>query len=255
MDLQHVSRAIRRSPLLARLEGVWTVVRPPYERLLRVLYGRRGMPLAVGGGEQIQVDPICRRYVWEEHEEAGLWAALTSEVRRRDRFADIGANIGIYTIAAARRGARVMSFEPNPRVAALLRRNVALNGIGGRVDVREVALAASPGEMHLAIGGTLDMGAHINQSGGVAVRAETLSEPFDVVKIDVEGYEYEVLRGAAPLLADSTLRPRAIFIELHCALHEASGANSHRLGDLLPEYHLTRLAAPYAGRDREHWLA
>src|SRR5581483_151830 len=236
MDLQRVSRAIRRSPPLARLEAVWTVVRPPYERLLRVRYGRRGMPLAVGGGERIRVDPICRRYVWEEHEEAGLWAALTGEIREGDRFADIGANIGIYTIAAARRGARVVSFEPNPRVAGLLRRNVALNGMGDRVDVREVALAASPGETHLAIRGTLDMGANIDQSGGVAVRAETLSEPFDVAKIDVEGYEYEVLRGAAALLADSTRRPRAIFIELHCALLEVRGASSSRLAVLLSGY-------------------
>jgi FkbM family methyltransferase len=248
-------RAIRQSKRLKAADGLWLAVRPWYDLLLRAAYGRRGMPLRVGGREWIRVDPACRSYVWEAQEEEALWNALMTEIRPGDRFADIGANIGVYTIAAARRGALVTSFEPNPAVAALLRRNIAFNKVAARVNVREVALGASVGEVHLAIAGTLGLMTRVDHVGSVVVRAETLSQVFDLVKIDVEGYEFEVLGGAAPLIAHGDSRPRAIFLELHVGLVDEGLADRAALEEALPGYDVVRIAALGSAQDREHWLA
>jgi len=96
------------------------------------------------------------------------------------------------------------------------------------------------------------MASRIDDFGNLVVKAETLSAPFDVGKVDVEGYEYDVLRGGSPLLIDPSRRPRVVFIELHVALLEARGADLHGLERLLPGYSLERLALL---RGREHWLA
>jgi FkbM family methyltransferase len=255
MALPQLFRAIRQSRPLKSADGLWDAIRPGYDSLLRAAYGHRGMPLRAGGRELLRVDPACRSYIWEAQEEETLWTALMTELRPGDRFADVGANIGVYTVAAARRGAFVTSFEPNPRIATLLRRNIALNKVAGRVEVREVALAANAGETHLAVEGTLGMAARVAPSGSLAVRAEILSEAFDVVKIDVEGHELEVLRGASPLLADMIRRPRAVFLELHVALFEEDYLVRAALEKVLAGYDTVRIAALGASDEREHWLA
>ena len=254
MALPQLVRALRQAPLLRRADRLWGVTRPWYDSLLRALYGRRGMPLRVGEGEWIRVDPSCRSYVWEQQEEEAFWATLMSEIKPGDRVADVGANIGAYTIAAARRGAFVTSYEPNPNVAALLRRHVALNGVADRVDVREVALGEDARHAHLAPRGTLDMASQIDETGTFAVRVEKLDEPFDVVKIDVEGYELEVLRGAAALLSDEARRPRCVFVELHGDVLRSRGMDPSLLVPELDGYQLTRIATLDVN-GRQHWLA
>ncbi|WP_165933778.1 FkbM family methyltransferase [Aquabacter spiritensis] len=134
-------------------------------------------------------------------------------LREGDLFFDIGANVGSYTILASGvRGARTWAFEPDPATARLMRRNIALNGLEGKVRVFERALGASEGEVGFTIG--LDTVNHVVQSGHAAVRRVAQSRLDDVaggscpilLKMDVEGYEDEVLKGAHRLLADPVLR-------------------------------------------------
>jgi FkbM family methyltransferase len=256
VDLPSVLRAVRHAPLLDRAEPVWRVLRPRYDAALARLYGRRGIELRVGRGERIRVDPACRGYLWEgELREDAVWGAVLDEVRPGTRFADVGANIGVYTVAAARRGALVTSFEPNPATAALLRRTVALNGVGDRVTVREVALASSPGDrMLVSSGGVANVAARLDRGGDVRVRAEILDAAYDVVKIDVEGAELDVLAGAAPVLADPARRPHTIVLELHVAVLRREGADPAAFRELLPGFALERLDER-ADTGREHWLA
>ncbi len=213
------------------------------------------MPITVRGGERIRVDVACRGFVWFGEDE--FWDALMQEIQPGDSFADVGANIGVYTIAAARRGAQVTSYEPNPDTAALLRRNLELNGITDRVTVHEQAVAASDGTLPFVAEGTLNWGARVDAAGDLRVQSTTLTGAFDLVKIDVEGYELEVLAGAAPLLADRESRPRAIFLELH---PERLAADVPRtaLPDLLAGYRLTPLGVRARTDDwqrTEHWVA
>jgi FkbM family methyltransferase len=249
-------RAIRHTRLLERHEGLWNRVRPWYERSLRLVYGRRGMPITLRGGERIRVDVACRGFVWFDEDE--IWDALMQELRPGDTFADVGANIGIYTIAAARRGVRVTSYEPNPETAALLRRNVALNGLSDRVTVQEVAVAATAGRLTFKSEGTLNWAARVDRTGGLDVQAATLEGAFDVVKIDVEGYELEVLAGAAPLLAEDESRPRAIFLELHPERLAETDDVERSVRELLAGYLLTPLGAREHSdqwQRTEHWVA
>lgn len=142
---------------------------------------------------------------------------------------DVGANIGLSALALAPllpRG-RVLAVEASPRTAAALRRTLALNGLEDRVAVEAVALGAAPGEaaFHAA---AHSAGAHLMDAGTlgaaalptVRVPVETLDAlvarhglgRLDFLKIDVEGFETEVLDGAAATLA--RLRP-LVFVEFN----------------------------------------
>ena len=146
------------------------------------------------------------------HEFADM-AFVLHFLRPGDPFADVGANVGSYTVLASGvRGARTVAFEPDPEAAAALRRNVALNRLEGLVAVRETALGAAPGEARFTVG--LDTTNRIVAAGaGPArtVRVDTLDRALDgqapiLAKLDVEGYEPEVLRGAAVTLASPKLK-------------------------------------------------
>src|SRR5262245_39234556 len=66
--------------------------------------------------------------------------------RRDEVLVDVGANVGVYTIWAAKtRGVRVFAFEPEAQNYALLNRNIALNGLGPRVTAYCLALSNEAG--------------------------------------------------------------------------------------------------------------
>lgn len=127
---------------------------------------------------------------------------------------DVGANVGTHTLAFARAvgaGGRVHAFEPQATVFELLRSNVEANCIGHAVLSRRAAGAAA-GTLFVP---RMDYAAHIN-AGAVALRdhPDEACDPVDVVpidalaldelrliKIDVEGMESDVLRGAEATLA------------------------------------------------------
>ncbi len=126
-----------------------------------------------------------------------------------------GANIGIYTLHAARvvgQAGRVYSFEPTPRTFGILRDNVQVNGLleTGIVILQQVALSDRSGAAKLAIydndcgHNTLFSGEGVSDT--VEVRTTTLDEALagerrvDIVKIDVEGAEPLLLRGMTGVL-------------------------------------------------------
>jgi FkbM family methyltransferase len=156
--------------------------------------------------------------------EAQLSALLPRLCPPGSVFVDVGANFGYFTCLLAARlgrgaGSRVIAVEPNPDMLRLLRANVGINWSGAPVRIEPVAVADAEGEMVLTIpddraaNGTL---APIEAAGRSLAthrvpvrRLDDLlrAEPrIDLVKIDVEGYEPAVLRGAAETLARPGLR-------------------------------------------------
>lgn len=129
---------------------------------------------------------------------------------------DIGANLGWYSMLLARRSPRlrIHAFEPEPRNLTLLRQNLQQNGITN-VTVHAVAVADRAGTMQLFPYPEKNMGRHslVPQAGCAPIDVQTVvideflesqriqPEAVDFVKIDVEGYELPVLRGASRLLA------------------------------------------------------
>ena len=149
-------------------------------------------------------------------------------------FVDVGANIGDFSIWAAKRGGpdtRVLAVEADPDNLPQLKRNLHRHRLDDAVHVAPVAAAAEPGIVVLHQGhqsGTSTISPsevhtleHLRPRGTVEIPAQTLDSLLeevalprvDVVKIDVEGAEEQVLAGAAKLLATS--QPLTLLIDLH----------------------------------------
>ncbi len=161
--------------------------------------------------------------------EPGVQEALRRLVAPGSVVWDVGANLGFFSLLAARLGASVEAFEPLPGAAAALRSNVALNGMDGAVRVHERAAGAAAGRApllvvdegswsHLAV-----RGPHLRAVGTVEVEVAALDElalPAPaVVKLDVEGSELAVLQGMRATLAAA--RP-AVICELHATNAEVT---------------------------------
>jgi FkbM family methyltransferase len=153
-------------------------------------------------------------YFLGRHYDLELQQAMMAVLRPGDRFVDIGTNIGLITMLAARLvgpEGRVDSFEPNPICCARVERHLQLNAIRN-VHLHEVGLSDEDGTSILW---RLDTATHLSANLGHPLphEADRVSEPVEVpvrkgddlldedprpsvmVKIDVEGYEFKVLRG------------------------------------------------------------
>jgi FkbM family methyltransferase len=139
-------------------------------------------------------------------------------LRPGDLFIDVGANIGFYTVLAARRGASVEAFEPTPLAAATCERVVALNGVQELVRIHQVACGAVSGTSRFTTG--LDISNHVVEADrpGIDVEMTTLDEQLagrevamSMFKVDAEKHDLEVLQGA--LATIERLRP-VILVEI-----------------------------------------
>ena len=155
---------------------------------------------------------------------------------------DVGAHIGFFTMqmaSAVGADGRVYAFEPIDPNADLLERSISENRFGGRVMFRRAAVGASNGSATLTFPvETLNSGgAYLLRDGSeplagnrkkdvpvVALDALDMRRPVRFIKMDVEGAEPQVLRGAAKILAED--RP-VILSELHpTQLERASGVTA-----------------------------
>jgi FkbM family methyltransferase len=139
---------------------------------------------------------------------------LLAVVRSGDRFVDVGANIGIWSVLAGRRGCRVVAFEPSDQARHMLEWNLEANGLSPQSEVFACAVGEHDGLGQLTTG--LDIGNHLvvdNPVPGTVAQVEvrSLDRVFaapeaaggglTVLKIDAEGHDEGVLAGAGHLLA------------------------------------------------------
>lgn len=213
-----------------RLENAWWAVRlfrnwPSFiyhylraPRRPGVFHLRRGIYLRMRAGTS-DFRIVREILVRGEYEPAGF------EIGERDVVVDIGAQIGVFTVRAARaaRAGRVFSFEPHPDNFVLLSDNVALNDLK-QVTVFNRAVAAQPGEHEFFISSFNTGGHSLYPKDGANQRivVKTLALPdalqeagvdrIDYLKIDCEGAEREILHG----LPDAWIaRVRRIVMEVH----------------------------------------
>ena len=150
---------------------------------------------------------------------------------------DVGANIGQYTLYAARRldeRARILAFEPEALNYAKLNRNILLNGLGEVVTAYPFAVSDrtaiqhfysktfAPGAALHALGEPVTQGAvpfePQNRQGTMAVSLDDLTGRFglpfpDHIKIDVDGIEDRIVSGASRTLEDARLK--TVLIEVY----------------------------------------
>ena len=150
-------------------------------------------------------------------------------------FIDVGAHYGMFSLAACHFGgttARVLAVDPNRSSNRILRINLGLAGFD-RVKLIEAAVGAEDGTLSMlttgAAGGNFMVAADEARPDAATVpqfTIPTLARDNDLtpthLKIDVEGFEGEVLAGARELMQRS--RP-ALFLELHSAILRSRGGN------------------------------
>lgn len=150
-------------------------------------------------------------------------AELLADARSRLFFAecavDVGAHVGNHTLYFAHvLGLRTIAFEPNPQTYDHLVANVRNNQLTELCRTRNAAVGSSAGHVRAVAASDKNSGmatVETDPAGAVAMVAlddELLSERrIDIIKIDVEGWELDVLRGAEQVLTQS--RP-VLYIEI-----------------------------------------
>ena len=158
-----------------------------------------------------------------------FWSGWEREVKalitnlRNGFFVDIGANIGVYTIMAARNGNQVLAVEPNLTVFKFLMSNVKTNMVADLVDCIQKAAYSHPAHMALKNGRHADTARlSLCGTGLVPVECDTLDNMLhgripDLIKMDAEGSEPAILEGMPETLF---AKPAIIFEALtESALH------------------------------------
>lgn len=250
--------AVRRD--FAERVGQVTPVPPP-PRLLRTAAYRRRVPASYESFEMLgrpglrltNLESMMTQVIfwagdrWALAHSAGLdvWAALCE---RATAVVEVGANVGYYTVvgASAARGSYT-AYEPHPRSSAALRANLELNGLGHVKVVEAAVVVDQTAQIELVC----PVGADGAAPAGAMVRGSSLEDydpqrvtesflvdavPFasvledaDLLKIDVEGFESQLLGSAR-----SELRAQkpALMLEIHDANEDLWTLVPQLLGDL-----------------------
>ncbi|MDP4131064.1 MAG: FkbM family methyltransferase [Bacteroidota bacterium] len=164
-------------------------------------------------------------------------------LRPADLFADVGANVGSYTILASSvAGAGSISFEPLPATFLHLKNNAAINNMESLVELYNCGVGNKKDKLRFTSGfDTMNhviTGSSDSISGTVEVDVVRLDDILGertpaLMKIDTEGFEMAVLQGAASVLKHSPLL--AIIIELNGCCHRY-GVQEQDIHELITGY-------------------
>jgi len=218
-------------------------------------------------GCSVLVDPLRNRGLEREvyyqgTYEAGTLYVLSNLLRPGDIFLDVGANIGLVSLVASQLvglPGRVYAFEPVPGTIALLEQNIALNNAGS-ICVEASALGAADEtrqfyehlEVNRGAASLVPFGK--TPSSGVArvttldafVHRTGLERRIRAIKIDVEGWEAEVLLGGRNTLAESAAP--VLIVEYSTNVPLATGAHTD-VYDLLRSLNNYRLFCLKGGKE------
>ena len=219
---------------------------------------RKRLPGDLGGGLVFcSPDALLSTWKpgWQSHQALNLFEWARRFVKPGDVVWDVGANQGLFSFAAlAASGAsgRVVAFEPDPFLAGLMYRTRNAQAVESRMDILPIAVAGDTALAEFSVATkdralnhltTLSGNPH---AGGERERITVMTVSLawlatqmrapDIVKVDVEGGELEVLRGAGELL----LRSRPTWII------EVAAENSSAIADILrkADYRMYDASAP-----------
>jgi FkbM family methyltransferase len=187
--------------------------------------------------------------------------------RRDDTVVDVGAHVGYFTLFLAElvgSNGHVYSFEPDPRARSFLTKSVCGNGMDW-IDVSPLALATGRGSVKFFLAKGLGSSSAIKgvqqlDAEEITIQTVSLDELVDqgqvlghirLVKIDIEGYELDAIRGMTKVLRKH--RPIMV-VEVNEEMLSARGESPASLLALLTslDYRLEVLLQPRRGRYKEH---
>lgn len=203
--------------------------------------------LAEPGVYRVTVDPLGVRVYWAGQWNANVYHAIAQECDPRHPHCyttppieldgqgvvvDVGACEGLFACRVLRQGlaARVIAFEPSARTAGYLRRAAEENGVADRLVVEVRAVTARSGRVPWVEGDAPEanrIGADADGANATEVEAVSLDDycrarglrlgPWDLIKIDAEGADLDVLRGAERLLREGA--PQVAVTTYHVESH------------------------------------
>ena len=153
---------------------------------------------------------------------------LTALLSRKGAFLDVGAHIGYYSLYVLPRVLAVYSFEPDPRVRVFLQKNV---GRKPNIEIVPCAVGATQGKASF----TLELAAEVSHLSAKEEKAENQIEvdvvtvdafvasrklTIEAIKIDAEGHDIDVIRGALAVLEQqkplvlTEAKPDAVLFDL-----------------------------------------
>ena len=221
-----IAGAIRKINFLLRtrpFKGGWRIERF-LSRIMPRPDGKIGLNLPLGF--KIIIDPVNNGGLEEALYYRGIYEAGTINVletclTKNDIFVDVGSNIGLMSLFAAKRlsdGGKVYAFEPMPDVYAALEENIRINGLKN-IEAFNFAL----GERNTDLSLYREKGTNRGQASLIKPKTENeIAEHrvkvqrlddfilekgignIKILKIDVEGWEFAVLKGAGKLLSSSS---------------------------------------------------
>jgi FkbM family methyltransferase len=240
---QRLAQLERLTAEIRQLVGPFGVPIGPNELMVQTLHGTKYI---VQADDLIMTPNLVVYRQWEDK----LSQLLLHFAGEGGVFVDVGANFGYFTCLCGQRmgglpGASIIAVEPGPRSLDLLRRNVTINWSMAPIQIVPMGLAATTGTRQLFVPKT--RAANSSFAAGAA-EGQGEMEPFAVetttldllladqaeiafIKVDVEGFETEVFRGARQTL----LRPRAPRIVFEWSLPQlaAGGFDPQELPALL----------------------
>jgi FkbM family methyltransferase len=162
-------------------------------------------------------------------------------LREDDIFCDVGANAGVYTVLASGAvGAQTVAFEPVPSTYKVLRDNIRVNDLDEKTTAHCAGLGSVKGSLRFTSG--LYSYNHVAEPGfegdTVEVPVDTLDHALDgrvpwAIKMDVEGFEYEVLKGAENTLSSKKLEVVLLEMSNHVQRY---GSNENEIMLIMKEH-------------------
>jgi len=165
-------------------------------------------------------------------------------------FVDVGANEGFYSVIAAKtvtHTGRVIAIEPQTRLIPVIQKNIEINHLLNTSVVHAAVSDGLTAELEIYLSPSTYTGSSsITRRYFVAqkqkVASKTLETIFDenkidiahFIKVDVEGFEPEVIRGAKNLLANH--RIQYLFVEFHSSILQARGIDANTLHNFITSF-------------------
>ncbi|MEO3942031.1 FkbM family methyltransferase [Paenarthrobacter nicotinovorans] len=171
---------------------------------LLVAHGDKQVTIEAVAGDHIAatINASKNFYEWQ------FLGELSQYIKAGDLVLDVGANIGNHSLYfAAVCGAQVISFEPLPLAAEILQRNVDSNSLQEHIEVRRKALGEGRSKAKLDKMDLSNVGAttfELSPEGDFDVSAldlEGILERVSLIKVDAEGMDLSVLKGATELIS------------------------------------------------------
>ncbi len=236
-----------KSPLRSRLVARW-IYGPGLFPTKRIRYAMRG-----GMWMRLDLhDQISRMIYFLGSHESEETQIIKRIIQPNWIVLDIGAHIGFYTLLAARLIDRdlghIYAFEPNPGTFEILTHHIKINGLA-HVTAYNMAIGTSVGRIEFFLGpsrntGMASMFPRETRYGKTTTRVTTLDRfvntnnlrSINLIKMDVEGAEFEILEGSRNILA---LYLPHLVLEVNAIMLKRSGHRPRDLVLLLRDYGYT----------------